>query len=98
MGDRQFFIQEIWRTSIECLSRMPNGQQRNVLPAAFHAAHMRTINAHAFSQCLLAEAGTEAVTAHVAAKHIANVHLQDGGRWCILLLRIKIRRSFNLKR
>jgi hypothetical protein len=77
---------------------MPDGQQRNVLLATFHAAHMRAINTHAFSQRLLAEAGTEAVTAHVAAKHIANVHPQDGDRWSILLLRIKIHALLNLAR
>ncbi len=48
-------VQKIHRPYIQCLSRMPKRQDRNVLLTALDQANIRAIHAHALGQCFLAE-------------------------------------------
>ena len=70
---------------------MPKRQERDVLLAPLHTAHMCSINAHSNSDGLLAEAGLRAKSAKIFSEHLSNIHPEDGHQSRILALRIIIR-------
>ena len=70
---------------------MPKRQERDVLLAPLHTAHMCSIHAHSNSDGLLAEAGLRAKSAKIFSEHLSNIHPQDGHQSRILALRIIIR-------
>src|SRR5271156_4511518 len=70
---------------------MPKRQERDVLLAPLHTAHMCSIHAHSNSDGLLAEAGLRAKSAKIFSKHMSNIHPKGGHRSRILALRIIIR-------
>jgi hypothetical protein len=70
---------------------MPDREQRDVLLAAFHTAHMRTIDAHALGDSFLAETGLHPKSANIFPKNLSDIHPQEGHQSRILALRIIIR-------
>ncbi len=70
---------------------MPKRQERDVLLAPLHTAHMCSIHAHSDSDGLLAEAGLRAKSAKIFSEHLSNIHPEDGHQSRILALRIIIR-------
>ncbi len=70
---------------------MPKRQERDVLLAPLHTAHMCSIHAHSNSDGLLAEAGLRAKSAKIFSEHLSNIHPKDGHQSRILALRIIIR-------
>jgi hypothetical protein len=70
---------------------MPKRQERDVLLAPLHTAHMCSIDAHSHRDGLLAEVGLRTKSAKIFSEHLSNIHPKDGHQSRILALRIIIR-------
>jgi hypothetical protein len=87
----EVFVEEIGRLRTDGLRCMPKRQERDVLLAPFHTAHMCSIHAHSNSDGLLAETGLYAKSSKIVPEHLSNIHPKDGHQSRILTLRIIIR-------
>ena len=70
---------------------MPKRQERDVLLAPLHTAHVSAINPYSNCNGLLAEASLRAKSAKIVSEHLSNIHPKGGHRSRILALRIIIR-------
>ncbi len=83
-------FQQIDRTRLQGQGGLPKRQEGDILSAAFDAADIGPVDAHALGNGFLANANGQPVLSNVRPENLADIHPQDRKQSRILALRIII--------